>query len=188
MQVEDHHQLRQLDHRPIPTPIAESIDDFPGGPEPQQRRGSPRKAGEFSVARSGEFHLAINTEHAITLLGGFVGVLQTDGYGAYKSFARNRNGVALAHCWSHVGRKFFDLAKAGSAPIAEEALRRIGELCRVEASVRGQSPDVHQAARAKTSRPVVEELERWLKARQQDLPGRSPTAQAIRYALSLWDG
>ena len=150
-------------------------DDRPwGGPDP------PAVVYTYAPGRG--------AEHAVSLLGGFVGVLQTDGYGAYKSLARNRNGVALAHCWSHVRRKFFDLAKAGSAPIAEEALRRIGELYRVEAAVRGQSPEARQVARAKTSRTVVEDLERWLKARQQDLPGRSPTAQAVRYALSLWDG
>ena len=150
-------------------------DDRPwGGPDP------PAVVYTYAPGRG--------AEHAVSLLGGFVGVLQTDGYGAYKSFTRNRNGVALAHCWSHVRRKFFDLAKAGSAPIAEEVLRRIGELYRVEASVRGQSPEARQAARAKSSRAVVEDLERWLKARQQDLPGRSPTAQAVRYALSLWDG
>ena len=67
-------------------------------------------------------------------------------------------------------------------------MRRIGELYRVEAAVRGQSPEARQVARAKTSRAVVEDLERWLKASQQDLPGRSLTAQAARYRLSLWDG
>ena len=31
----------------IPAPIAETIDDSPGAPEPQQRRGSSPKAGNF---------------------------------------------------------------------------------------------------------------------------------------------
>lgn len=61
-------------------------------------------------------------EHAITLLEDFSGVLQTDGYSAYKTLAGRNREVRLAHCWSHVRRKFFDLAKGGAAPIATEAL------------------------------------------------------------------
>ena len=34
--------------------------------------------------------------------------------------------IALAYCWSHVRRCFYDIAKGGNAPIASEALVRIG--------------------------------------------------------------
>ena len=85
-------------------------------------------------------------------------------------------------------RKFFDLAKGGSAPIASEALRRIGELYAAEADVRGQSPEVRKAARAQTSRPVIQALQPWLEDRLRAVAGRSPMAEAIRYALSRWDG
>ena len=36
--------------------------------------------------------------------------------------------MTLAFCWAHWRRRFYEIAKAGSAPIAEEALRRIAEL------------------------------------------------------------
>jgi hypothetical protein len=39
----------------------------------------------------------------------------------------------LAFCWAHWRRRFYEIAKAGSAPIAEEALRRIAELYKIEA-------------------------------------------------------
>ena len=39
--------------------------------------------------------------HPIAHLAGFRGVLQVDGYGAYKVLA-GRGEVQLAFCWSHV--------------------------------------------------------------------------------------
>ena len=67
-------------------------------------------------------------EHAFALLNGFTGVLQTDGYGAYKALSdlkRAGGPVTLVHCWAHCRRKFIDIVKGAPAPIAAEALRRI---------------------------------------------------------------
>ena len=49
-------------------------------------------------------------ERPITHLAGFRGVLQVDGYGAYKVLAA-RGKVRLAVCWSHVRRPFDELAE-----------------------------------------------------------------------------
>ena len=67
----------------------------------------------------------------IAHLDGFVGVLQVDGYGGYRVLAE-RNAVTLAFCWAHVRRRFFELAAAGPAPIASEALQRIASLYQIE--------------------------------------------------------
>src|SRR6202011_3508912 len=80
-------------------------------------------------------------EHATTLLAGYRGIVQCDGYAAYKQVARRGragNAVTLAFCWAHWRRRFYEIAKAGSAPIAEEALRRIAELYKIEAQIRGR--------------------------------------------------
>jgi len=127
-------------------------------------------------------------EHAIALLEDFSGVLQTDGYSAYKTLAGRNRQVTLAHCWSHLRRKFFDLAKGGSAPIATEALRRIGELYAVEADIRGQDAAARAAARQDRSAPRIEDLKSWLETQLTKLPGRSPAAGIIRYALTHWQG
>jgi transposase len=127
-------------------------------------------------------------EHAIALLEDFSGVLQTDGYSAYKTLAGRNRQVTLAHCWSHLRRKFFDLAKGGSAPIATEALRRIGELYAIEADIRGQTAGLRAAARQDRSGPFVEDLKSWLEIQLNKLPGRSPAAGVIRYALTHWQG
>ncbi len=68
-------------------------------------------------------------EQPIRHLAGFVGVLQVDGYAGYRTLAE-KNAVSLAFCWSHVRRRFYELAQAGPAPIATEALQRIAELYR----------------------------------------------------------
>ncbi|MBW3654404.1 MAG: transposase [Actinobacteria bacterium] len=62
----------------------------------------------------------------------------------------------------HVRREFFDLTKSGTAPIAEEALRRIAALYAVEAEVRGKPPDVRRNARQTRSRVLAANLFTWL--------------------------
>ncbi len=129
--------------------------------------------------------------HARALLGGYRGILQCDGYAAYKQLARGAdgaNGATLVFCWSHVRRGFYDLAKAGTAPIASEALARIAALYRIEEGVRGKDANIRHAARQAESRPLVSDLRVWFETQFGRLPGRSPTAEAIRYALNHWDG
>ena len=56
--------------------------------------------------------------------------------------------VVPAACWAHVRRKFYEIAQAHASPLADEALKRIGQLYAIEAEIRGQPPDVRQGARA----------------------------------------
>ncbi len=131
------------------------------------------------------------TEHARALLGGYRGILPCDGYSAYKSVADPtgaRGPRVLAFCWSHVRRGFYDLARTAAAPIATEALARIAALYRIEADLRGQAAAARRDARQARSRPLVTELHAWFTAQMAKLPTRSPTAEAIRYALNHWHG
>jgi hypothetical protein len=130
-------------------------------------------------------------EHAMTLLAGYRGIVQCDGYAAYKQVARRGragNGVTLAFCWAHWRRRFYEIAKAGSAPIAEEALRRIAGLYKIEAQIRGNSAEKRRAVRQAASKPVVEDLKAWLAAQLARASTKSAIAMAIRYGLNHWDG
>jgi len=128
-------------------------------------------------------------DHALELLKDFEGVVQCDGYGAYKTLAKRRpNAVVLAHCWSHVRRDFIDLSKAGLTPIASEALRRIAEFYAVEAEVRGRPPDERRSVRQERTKPLIDDLKTWLEDRLREVPGRLPTAGVIRYVLGHWEG
>ncbi len=126
-------------------------------------------------------------EQAVRHLQGFVGTLQVDGFAGYKVLA-DRNAVNLVFCWSHARRKFYDLAQAGPAPIATEALARIAELYRIEGEIRGRSADERRDIRQARSRAIVDALEPWLKAKLALISQKSKLAEAIRYALSRWQG
>src|ERR1700719_4250279 len=129
-------------------------------------------------------------EHAMTLLAGYRGIVQCDGYAAYKQVARRgraSNAVTLAFCWAHWRRRFYEIAKAGSAPIAEEALRRIAELYKIEAQIRGRSAAERQAVRQAESRPLVAALKAWLQAQLVRASAKSAIAVAIRYGLNHWE-
>jgi excisionase family DNA binding protein len=65
---------------------------------------------------------------------------------------------------------------------------RTAELYAIEAEVRGQSPAHRLAARHNRSKPVVDAIRLWFEAQLPIVPGRSTLAEAIRYALSRWEG
>ena len=126
-------------------------------------------------------------ERPIAHLAGFVGVLQVDGYGGYRALAE-RNAVALAFCWAHVRRRFFELAASGPAPIASEALQYIASLYHIESEIRGRSADERREVRQEKSRPILQALEPWLRAKLALISQKTKLAEAIRYALSRWAG
>ncbi len=130
-------------------------------------------------------------EHARALLAGYRGILQCDGYAAYKGLAApdaDGPGATLVFCWSHVRREFYELAQKKTAPIAAEALERIAALYAVEAEIRGKPPEERRTTRQARSRLLVEDLFAWLEQQLARLPGGSPTAGAIRYALNHREG
>ncbi len=126
-------------------------------------------------------------ERPIAHLAGFTGILQVDGYGGYRVLAE-KSGVTLAFCWAHVRRRFYELAAAGPAPIASEALRRIAELYRIEDDVQGRSAEQRRAARQEKSLRIVANLEPWLREKLGLISQKTKLAEAIRYTLSRWEG
>jgi transposase len=130
-------------------------------------------------------------EHAIRLLAGYTGIVQCDGYAAYKQLAdvkRAGGPVTLAFCWSHWRRRFYEIAKAGPAPIASEALERIAALYAIEAAIRGRSAEARAAVRQAQSKPLIDALKTWLEGELARVSGKSVIATAIRYGLRHWDG
>lgn len=120
-------------------------------------------------------------------LAGFKGILQVDGYAGYRALAQ-KGDVSLAFCWSHVRRRFYDRAVADASPIATEALQRIALLYAVEKDIRGRGPVERRVARQERSRRVLVELEPWLRAKLGLISQKTKLAEAIRYALSRWEG
>jgi transposase len=123
----------------------------------------------------------------IAHLSGFKGVLQVDGYAGYRALAK-KGDVSLALCWAHVRRRFHERAVAEASPIATEALQRIALLYAAEKDIRGRSPDERRAVRQERSLPVLVELEPWMRTKLALISQKSKLAEAIRYALSRWEG
>jgi transposase len=117
--------------------------------------------------------------------------LETYAYAAYKNIADASHlgeAITLAFCWAHLRRKFFDIAKGGSAPIASEALERIAALYVIEKTIRGRSADERRTVRQEKSKPLVLALKTWLEEQLARVSGKSVIAEAIRYGLNHWDG
>jgi transposase len=129
------------------------------------------------------------------VLAGYTGILQVDGWGGFKRLIgqpdvgkANAGPVTLAFCWAHGRREFVDIHQSTASPIAEEVLRRIAALSRIEDTIRGQPPDTRKAVRQENSKPIVEALKLYLEEQVTRVSGKMPVAKAIRYLLTHWDG
>lgn len=124
-------------------------------------------------------------DHPQQHLRGFRGILQAD---AYAGFNRLYEEGVIQHagCWAHVRRKFYELYEAHKSPVAEVALRRIGELYSIEDTIRGKPPDERYEIRQQRARPLLESLREWLESTLSKIMQKSDVAAAIRYALGQW--
>jgi transposase len=151
---------------------------------PWQGARAPAACYRFSPDRRGERprdHLA-----------GFRGVIQADAFSGYEALARSaagRDPPVLTHaaCWAHARRKFYDVFEATKSPIANEALRRIGELYQIEAEIAGQPAEKRLAARQDRVVPLLDDLRDWLTAQRRRLSVKNALARAIQYALGRWE-
>jgi len=120
-------------------------------------------------------------------LAGFAGLLQCDGYSAYKRLAdptRSGGAVTLAACWAHLRRKFYELHVAGLSETASWTVERMTHLWAIEDRIRGQDLEARRAERQRLATPIVADLwARW-DYELPRVPGRSKLAEAIRYAMS----
>lgn len=116
-------------------------------------------------------------------LADYIGWMHADGYAGFGDLYRSGRVEEVA-CMAHIRRKFVDVHKAQGSAIAEEAIRQIAELYAIEKQARGSPPDERVRLRRAEARPFLDDLETWLSAQLQRISGKSPLAQAIRYALT----
>ncbi|MGB9412426.1 MAG: IS66 family transposase [Pseudolabrys sp.] len=157
---------------------AHAVDDRPwGGPSP------PAVAYVFADGR-GKGEIAAQ-------LADYAGILQVDGYVAYKSLAkdvREAGTIRLAFCLLHARRKFVKVYKTTKSPFAQEVIERIAAIYAIEQRVRGTSAEIRLAARKNETEPLMAELKMRLTEVLKDISSKSPLAEAINYTLGHWDG
>lgn len=124
-------------------------------------------------------------------LSAFTGILQVDGYQAYKSLAkaeRPAGPIRLAYCMAHARRKFVDVYTTTQSQVAREVIARIAELYAIEARISGQSAEVRRAVRQAEARPILEELRAYLLAVQARISAKAGLMEAVGYMLNHWEG
>jgi len=129
-------------------------------------------------------------ENVATLVDGFSGVLQSDGYAAYGNYAKGRDDIRLAACWAHVFRKFRD-ALSEEPVLSKQAMAAIAKLYKYEEQwdTDGIEAPRRKELRAEKSLPVAEALKASLDDWAVDmtlLKGKFRTA--VGYAVSQWPG
>jgi transposase len=159
---------------------AQAVDDRPwSGPAP------PAVAYIFAESRS--------AREIEGQLSSFAGVLQVDGYQAYKTVVKRRgkSNVApmrLAFCLAHARRKFVDVVKLTGSSEALSILARIAEIYRIEADLRGGNADTRLIVRRREAAPIMRELKAKLTELRDEVSSKSALGKAISYTLNHWGG
>ena len=164
-------------------------DDRPfAGPDP------PAAVFFYSRNRNGEQpsrHAGVEPLRSTLtdLLAGYSGILQADAYAGFGDLydAQRRPGpITEAACWSHARRKFFELADLHKAPLAVEAVRRIDAIFTIEREINSTTAEQRLAIRKERVRPLVGELEEWMRTERARLSRHADIAKAIDYMLRRW--
>ena len=124
----------------------------------------------------------------VQVLGGSSGTLVVDAYSGYNEITQP-DGRQRAGCLAHVRRKFFEARLAG-ALIADEPIKLIREIYRVEHDARAQGvqrTEKHLRMRQARAAPLMAQLHAWLREQEDMIPPQSALGKAISYALNQWD-
>jgi transposase len=121
------------------------------------------------------------------LLGGYRGILISDGYVAYESYVKETKKNVHAQCWSHTRRQFLK-AEAIEPELTEIALLYIRQLYEAEALLKPKLIDdaKRMELRAERCKPIVDGFFEWLKTTLETrvlLPS-NPFTEAAGYALA----
>jgi transposase len=143
-------------------------------------------------------------EHPQAHLAKYVGLFQADAFDGYgKLYLPNRSPgpILEAACWVHARRPFFAMADldenarrkaAGKkeivlSPIAVEVVHRIDALFEIERPINGMSAEERRAVRQTLSKPLVDELQVYMRGQRAKLSRGHDLAKAIDYILKRWD-
>jgi hypothetical protein len=116
------------------------------------------------------------------------GHLQADAYVAYDSFFKDpERGMTEVGCWAHARRHFRDALESDRARMGV-ILAMIAQLYQVEKLARQKGLQVEdlRVAREHGARPVLDQLQEYLKKIQSEVLPKSEAGQAVAYTLKNW--
>ncbi len=134
-----------------------------------------------------QIHDSRSTKAAKAVLGDFAGTAMTDGYAAYGALQKQGGKFRLAHCWTHVRRKYEEIESFFPAQCGE-ILDLIGKLYEVEKACPTGPPgdDLRRQLRNERSREILSRIHKWA-LETRALP-ESGLGKAIAYMAGLWPG
>jgi transposase len=144
-------------------------------------RAPPAAVYFYSPNRAGE--------HPRRHLAAYSGILQADAYAGFNDLydpRRTPRPIVEAACWAHGRRKLFELADVAKAPLAIEAVRRIDAIFAIESEINGLSAELRLAVRANRVRPLVGDLDAWMRRERAGLSRHNAVAKAMDYMLKRW--
>ena len=124
----------------------------------------------------------------IELVTGFQGFLMTDGYEAYNALARTE-GIEHQVCWAHCRRGFIDAQRVqpkGKTGRADEALRLIRSLYRIERELKDADVTARFLARRDQSVPILKGMRTWLDNALVAVTPKSALGKALAYMNRYW--
>jgi transposase len=167
-------------------------DETPVDVQMHDRRGKNHQAYLWQYGKPGgsvvfDFRLGRGREGPKQFLGGFEGILQTDGYIAYEHVGGPK--IVHACCWAHARRHFIDALKLNPADaIATAIVGRMDGLFGIDAEARAQNLDhtARHELRRERAKPLLDLLKPQIEeARAHVLPS-SALGKAAAYTLALW--
>lgn len=127
-------------------------------------------------------------EKPLTLLAGFKGILQTDGYAAYNK-AVKEYGLWHVGCLTHARRKFYKLAevtkKKGKAHKGVEFFTRLYKI-ETKLKMESLSPEDFLKKRRELAIPIWQEFHKWLTDISKKVAPDSKLDLAINYSLNQY--
>jgi len=123
------------------------------------------------------------------LLGDYAGLLMADAYPGYLSIARNKSmKVILMLCWAHARRRFTSLVLPNKSvdPVLKEAIRRIGELYKIEKRIKGKSDEEIFVARQESIQLLIS-FKIFLEEKRKLYTPKDAVTEAIDYLLNHWE-
>ena len=148
---------------------------FRGGPPK-----NPALVYHYAPSRSGDV--------AGSILKGYKGVVQTDGYAGY-DFLDSLRDITHIGCWAHARRKFMEADKGsgkgnktGSVDMALNFIQKLYSIER-EGKKKDYAPEQMRIVRQEKSKPILDDFYRWLSKKSLQVVPKSLLGGAVNYTL-----
>jgi len=160
--------------------------------DPDQKKGKSEQGWMWLISKPGgdvvfDWRLSRRHGELTSLLDGYTGLLQSDGYEAYGKYGQ-RDGVTWIGCWAHARRKFYE-SLDNHPREAGLVLGLIARLYACESRYRDEvlNPESRKRRRVGEQQRILKWIRITLRICAQRALPKSRLGQACAYALTHWE-